>query len=1364
MNSQGAGHGHAHSSTMFGRYCLLERLGQGGMAEVFKAKSFGVEGFEKILVIKRILPELSRSKEFVDMFIHEAKLAVRLSHANIVQVFDLGIAPMAGAIASPASVPASVPPSSRPGQGHALAAADSPAGAYFMAMEFVHGFDLATLLARCRRQQMALPIDMCAYMAAEIAKGLDHAHRRRDEEMRPLGIVHRDVSPQNVLISLEGEVKVTDFGIAKARGVVGDGSYSQEDTRMRKLQGKFGYMSPEQARGENVDARSDLFSLGVVLYECVTGVNPFSAPTTFETLRRVQAGEYPPLELLRTDAPPELIAILNTSLAKDPGDRYPDAGRMYEALLAFLYAQQSRYGAHDLAEFVARFRTDDTGSHSAISGRLLEVPSMEGPVVSTGDRTPVEVPQRSSVSITPPLETGVRIVGAGEIGERREVTALVIEFPQRDSREQADRAITIVKRYGGRIVRHEPEHLAVLFGLDDPDGRDTEVATRCALVALRAMGALAGDPLAPSAGLHVGRIHVTMRKLEDGEELAQATEDERFTSLLTTAREFARTRPGRAALSPLVTRQVKGLFGLEPLNDGDGPRMGLSGFVVKDVRGTAETFGRFVGRKGALRFLGESLALATKRRARLVTLRGDHGVGKTRLLYEVERRLRKGGYNVAFYMATCPPRGRELPLSGIACMLQVLCGLSEAEPAERVLSVQPRLRALGLHDTDVVTILNVLGAGLPTSGANAKNSLKQAFSRMLARLCEDKPYTLAWDAAHAMDQDSFDVLDAAVTKLSRSRLLLIFTCRAGFSHALEKRAEHAALELTDLTADDAAKLIAARLGIDEVPDELVRFVRERAGGHPLFIEEILKALADAQAVSVVNRKIETMRLVGQDLALPKTLRGLVASRVARLPSAEKTVLQAAAVLGDRVDVTVLGEMLGEPLSALEYALGELDRRELMTHVGAAELRFMSPILREVVLDALPPEAVRKMHAVAARALEHVQGDHVWEQSARVAAHYYEAGKSGLAAGYFAKSADLRLAARQLEAAVRDYARAIALADVEAHPAEELVGWLRGLAQAARMVRACPDAVELCARVIERADAAGELAHRVQARVHAGTMLTSLHNFETARAHFAGAERLVEGNEELAKSILLAYADMATRQGDFKRVLAMVERLERLVSAHGDKAEEHRVLLYRAQAHAGLGDRRGALLALARAEQLSADDAAATCERQKVRSLIDYFTRDFRGAALAAEMATDMARSLGLTYEVATNLHNLGDFLIRLDDLPRAYGAFRQSLELCAEGGFARLGSQNRMFLAFLDGINGDVVAEEHLRQGIAYAESNDYTWDAVNGRALLGQLLQRRGQSALARLELERARELARKIGNRLLADDCDTALRSLAS
>ena len=420
-------------------------------------------------------------------------------------------------------------PGVRPRQGAGdRGSAAGAADAYYMAMEYVHGLDLASVLARAPAPAgRHCPSQLGVYVASEVAKGLDHAHRRRDEQMRPLGIVHRDVSPQNVLLSFEGEVKVTDFGIAKARGALDDAGH--EDTRARKLQGKFGYMSPEQARGESVDARSDLFSLGTVLYECVAGVNPFSAPTTFETLRRVQACEYPPVELLRPDAPPELVAILKTAMAKEPADRYPDAGRMYEALLAFLYAQGSRYGAHDLAEFLARFRDVARGRDRASSPE----PLLEAEAAHPGtERTPVEIPvvapgverarrrraRASSRSIAPPRWAS---------GARSPASSSSCRATRR--RRWSTKAASIVERWGGRVLRREAGHIAALFGLGDPDGRDTEMATRCALVALRSLDASRGT-----------RAPASTSAASTSRAPASPTDDERLGSA---ARHGARPRP-----------------------------------------------------------------------------------------------------------------------------------------------------------------------------------------------------------------------------------------------------------------------------------------------------------------------------------------------------------------------------------------------------------------------------------------------------------------------------------------------------------------------------------------------------------------------------------------------------------------------------------------------------------------------------------------------------------------------------------------------------------------------------------------------------------------------------------------------------
>jgi serine/threonine protein kinase/tetratricopeptide (TPR) repeat protein len=1335
-------------NTTFGRYRLLERLGQGGMAEVFKAKSYGVEGFEKVVVIKRILPELARSDEFVALFIHEAKLAVRLSHANIVQVFDLGIAP-----------------------GTVIGGMPQP-DAYYMAMEYVNGLDLATLLGRCRRAQVQVPIEMAVYVASEVAKGLDHAHRRRDEQNQPLHIVHLDVSPQNVLVSLEGEVKVTDFGIAKARGAF-ESNAVEDNTRTMRLQGKYGYMSPEHAKGEMVDARSDLFSLGTVLYEMLAGVNPFTAPTSFETLRRVQACECPPVELLRPEVPRELVALLKNAIALPMDARFADAGRMYEALLTYLYAQGRRFSAHDLADFLTRFRMPEEAAPRVV---------LDAEAAPSQERTPVEVPaSRRDVPSVTKVEVGARVVDVGraaELGERREVTALAIELPVArgaslppiEGGSLTERAEDTITRYGGRIVSRELEHITALFGVDDPDGRDTEVATRCALVVLRS---LAGARQ-PSAGLHVGRIHVT----SDG----RPTEDERLATLLDTARDLARVREGMCAISASAMRQVRNLFVFDTL---DVSRPGVSTtttLLVKEVRAQTESFGRFVGRREELRAVGETLASATRRKASVLTVRGDHGLGKTRLLFEVERRLQKGGYNVGWYLATCLPRGTDLPLSGIIGMLQTLCGVAEGDAERRIRQVAPRLRGLGLQDDEVGAVLAALGAlGAPNgASSNAKALLATAFIRMVQRLCEDRVHALAWDAAHSMDAESFAVLERLLRRIPSARVLVVIATRAGFTHPLEAMPVHSALDLTDLAPDEVERLVAVRLGITSVPPELLRFVRERAGGHPQMIEEVLKGLVEARAVAVAEGGVASMKLVGQDLALPKTLRGLVASRIGGLDARDRAILQSAAVLGDPINASVLGQMTSLPMATLDKSLAALKHHGFLAQTGPLELRFNSPIVREVVVDALTSGAAREMHAAAGLALEKALGAQgaspaqPAEHAGRIATHLYAAGERDRAAAWFATSAERRLEAGQFDAAARDYARALDLADLATRDTAAVMDWFGGLAKAVRFAGALPEAMEICENVIARVDSASVPGmpsgydRRVRVRIDAGRILGALHMYDAARAQLTSAEAIAGGQRELVKSALLEAAELAGRQGDFARSLLILERIQSIVTGAGDsperKGEQHKLLVSLVQANAAMGDHAAAMRHFEHACEVLPDEATAICERHKLRALIHYFARDFHAAAANCEKAIDAARELGMAYDVAVNLHNLADVLIVLGEHARAYGALKQSVALCDELGFERVASHNRMFLAFLDALAGDGEAEHVLVQGIRYAEANDFTWDVLGGKKLLARLHAHRGDLDAARLEYQRLRELAKVAGNRLVADDCAMALRSMGA
>ncbi|MEM9491076.1 MAG: serine/threonine-protein kinase, partial [Myxococcota bacterium] len=295
----------------FGKYLLLDRISVGGMAEVFKAKSYGVEGFEKVIAIKRILPSMGEDRDFIKMFIDEAKIVGQLAHANVCQIFELGRID----------------------------------GAHFIAMEYIWGKDLLQIQNRARKLKHSIAVPMACYIVAKVCEGLDYAHKKRDPMGVPIEIVHRDCSPQNVLISYEGEVKIIDFGIAKAKS-------RSSRTMAGVLKGKFGYMSPEQVRGLPLDRRSDIFSLGTILYETLTGERLFQGESDFSTLEKVRNVDIHPPSQLNHGIPPEVEAIVMKALAPDVDKRYQWCSDMQADLQKFLMSQQPVFTAKVLASWL----------------------------------------------------------------------------------------------------------------------------------------------------------------------------------------------------------------------------------------------------------------------------------------------------------------------------------------------------------------------------------------------------------------------------------------------------------------------------------------------------------------------------------------------------------------------------------------------------------------------------------------------------------------------------------------------------------------------------------------------------------------------------------------------------------------------------------------------------------------------------------------------------------------------------------------------------------------------------------------------------------------------------------------------------
>ena len=328
------------------RYRVVEKLESGGMAEVFLAESEGLQGFRKQVAIKRVLPHLSEKKKFISMFLDEARLSAQLSHSNCVQVFDIGVGD----------------------------------NAYFIVMEYVDGANLKAVAEWLKKSGQAFPVPAACYLAIEICKGLVYAHELKDPNTGvAMNIVHRDMSPPNVLLTKHGEVKIVDFGLAKANSQL-------EKSEPGIIKGKFSYLSPEAAMGQEVDGRTDIFAVGIILWELLAGQRLFLGDTDFQTVKKVQQAQIPPISNINRNVPPELEKIINRALARDPAQRYGNARDLARELTNFLFHYGQAVSAFDVAQLVIsamKERAKKKPVQGSIIDKLIEEALLE--FTSLGD-------------------------------------------------------------------------------------------------------------------------------------------------------------------------------------------------------------------------------------------------------------------------------------------------------------------------------------------------------------------------------------------------------------------------------------------------------------------------------------------------------------------------------------------------------------------------------------------------------------------------------------------------------------------------------------------------------------------------------------------------------------------------------------------------------------------------------------------------------------------------------------------------------------------------------------------------------------------------------------------------------------------
>ena len=853
----------------FGRYQLVERIARNGMAEIFKAKSHGVEGFEKVVVVKRVLPALSDDQRFIEAFLGEARQAVALSHANIVQVFDLG----------------------------------REDDAYFLAMEHVAGLDLARALRAARRADAPMPVALAVYAACEVARALDYAHRRKDTAGKPLNLVHRDISPRNVLLSYEGEVKVTDFGMARCRALFDAPSAAN---------GKAAWAAPEILEGREPDARADLYGLAATLYDALAG-----APARADGVAR------PPLREARPDLPEALCALVDRMLARDPAGRLATAAQMYEELAATLQRLGRRVGPHDLADWLERLRPHRDDPPEAVAP---PPPAADGPdVVEEVGEAEVEAlsldeleAEAGAVRETKPFDASAPPPPApAPPVARREATlvALAVRAEPAVAEEALRPLVQAARRHGATVVEQSPTALALAFGVAHPDGRDTQRATALALkfhaAALKA--AAAREPIATvGAGVHPARVGVRADgSLDDDASLQEA---------LALVKALAGAARNRVLASEAVAAAGGDQFESVAVAEG---AVALKGTIAPARR-------RVAGRKDLFRHFGELLAKAANEGAQVLEVTAGPGVGKTRFLDEVIYRLRKMGHPVTWHAAECLRDERDAPLAAVRAMLRTLLAIDETDADAAVREKARRLRDFGLTPEEMLAAGNVLGvvnaapaAPSPAGSRGLRGALRKIFQGAVAGTVS----VFAWDGAEHMDAASRTQLRDLVADTASQPALYVLSGRPG---AWSGAPDRHRVRLEPLTPDDVATLAALRLGNRAPPRELVDDLAARCGGNPFYVEEQLKWYVQAGAVAIEGDDVRFTPPA--EVELPRTVRELAESCAAALDVPAQRVLRVAASR----DATPRGALAGAAglgAASLESALGSLRAAGLVSDEG-----------------------------------------------------------------------------------------------------------------------------------------------------------------------------------------------------------------------------------------------------------------------------------------------------------------------------------------------------------------------------------------------------------------------------------------------
>ena len=905
------------------RYVIVGKIGGGGMGIVYRARDARLD---RDVALKFLPPHLSADEAAKKRFLVEARAAASLEHPNICTVHEIG---------------------------------ETRDGQLYIVMGYYEG---ETLAARISDGPLAL--EETLRIALEVARGLARAHERK--------IIHRDVKPANIMLTSDGQVKILDFGIAKLSDMT--------VTKTLGVIGTLAYMSPEQAFGETADARTDIWALGVVFYEMLTGHRPFRGPGEQAVLYSILAAEPEPIDTAFGHLAPAIEAFVRRAMAKKPNDRFATAHDVVAALGELQTAARADAGSSAAHGVLA----------SVDSTHVVATPRTESLLTSAGER------RHAAVVVTGVAEHSALIerLGPDEI----------------DRLMHAVRAIAtdVATRHGGIVNHFQGDEAVLLFGVVESHEDDSLRAVRAALELHARVRALppfgANDTrIRMRSGAHSGALVAQRQRSGDrrfrltGAPLDVASR----LAALASSDALLLSPEAHRLVAPFIETEASAPLTLQPDGAPVTPRRVIGEATIQTRLEIAERAGLspFAGRARELQSLEELLASAIASDGGFAVVIGDPGSGKSRLLLELRRRVEHT--DAQLVLGRCDAYGGTSPYAPIIQALREILRLGVSTDPITGAQVVERVRAVDASLEDSLplycALLSVESPAHPLprhlQGEHLQAAMLEALAALITLQARRRPLVVLLEDWHWSDEASRRALEQLAEIAPAHPLLLIVTCRpeSGIQWSATERGS--ILHLRPLSIESSTEIISGVLGAERVAVQLAQQLHERTGGNPFFLEETCQALLEQHLVVVrdgeaVADKAEAL------MQLPETVQAVIRTRLDRLTPEARDVLRVASVIGRDFTRAVLEELTGAELDIGDQ-INELRRNGLIQQTSVVPepaYRFKHVLTQEVAYDTLLEHQRETLHGKAAAAIEGRYADRLDDHRERLAHHYSHAGQ------------------------------------------------------------------------------------------------------------------------------------------------------------------------------------------------------------------------------------------------------------------------------------------------------------------------------------------------------------------------------------